>query len=321
VSVVIPTYNSAPLLKKALLSVLNQTYQDFEVIIINNFSTDNTVEVVNSLNNGRVRLINFKNEGIIGKSRNVGIREARGDWIAFLDSDDRWYPEKLEVTVKAIGENPEAILFAHRLLNVREGEAIGSNELGRIPDDMYGSLLFQGSRFATSAGVARKTALIDVGGFAERPDFTGVEDYDLWLRLSKIGKFHFIDKVLGDYAIHAYNFSGDVEKRAKHWLSVLETHFNELPDKGNFERQIKSARVNVLFNAGWNNLKRGDFREARKWFYKSLKTNPLSLKLYVGIILSLFRIKVSNRLNSIAIRLNNVSRKMSDLSHLLRNKS
>jgi glycosyltransferase involved in cell wall biosynthesis len=318
-SVVIPTYNSASLLKEAVQSVLGQTYQDFEVIIINNFSTDETVEVVNSLNDERVSFINFKNEGIIGKSRNIGITNARGDWIAFLDSDDRWYPDKLEVIVKAIDEYPEAILFTHRLLNVRKGEAIGSNELGRIPGDMYRSLLFHGSRFATSATVVRKTALIDVAGFSERPDFAGVEDYDLWLRLSKIGEFQFIDDVLGDYAIHDYNFSSDVEKRASHWLNVLETHFNELPEKENFERQIKSSRANVMFNAGWNNLKIGDFREARKWFYKSLKTSPFSLKLYVGIFLLLFRIRVSNRMNSIAIRVNNVIRKMSDFE--LRNKS
>jgi glycosyltransferase involved in cell wall biosynthesis len=309
VSVVIPTYNSAALLKKAVQSVFNQIYQNFEVIVINNFSTDDTVDVINSFKDERIKLINLDNEGIIGKSRNIGIKESKGGWIAFLDSDDLWDSGKLEECMKATTEHPEAILFAHKLRNIKGGELIGVNELGSPPHNMYESLLFDGNKFATSSVVAKKFLLEKAGGFSERPDFAGVEDYDLWMRLSKLGKFYFVNSVLGDYLIHDANFSSDIQTRADHWLNVLESHFKELPSDKKFKRKIKAGKANVMFNAGWNNLKIGNFSESRKWFYKSFKTHPLSIKLYAGLLLSLFGIRVSTKLNRLAIKVNNMARR------------
>ena len=95
VSVVIPTYNHAKLLKKALDSVMAQTFEDWEAIVVNNFSADNTIEVVNSFADPRIKILNFSNNGVIAASRNHGLKEATGDFIAFLDSDDIWYPNKL----------------------------------------------------------------------------------------------------------------------------------------------------------------------------------------------------------------------------------
>lgn len=309
VSVVIPTYNSAPLLKTALQSVFDQTYQNFEVIVINNFSTDNTVDVVDSFDDERVRLINFNNEGVIGKSRNIGIWESKGEWIAFLDSDDLWYPDKLERCVEAFRGHPEAILVAHKLRNIRGEEVIGVNELGYVSENMYESLLFHGSRFATSSVVVKRRVLEEIGGFSERPDFVGVEDYDLWLKVSKLGRFYFVDSVLGDYMIHDANFSSDIQTRATNWLNVLESHFKELPSDKKFVKRIRAAKANVLFNAGWNNLKIGNFSDARQWFYSGLKLYPFLVKLYFGLIMALLRVKVSRRLNSMAIRLNNLIRR------------
>ena len=99
VSVVIPTFNHAPLLKRALDSVVAQTYSDWEAIVVNNFSTDETIDVVNSFKDDRIKLVNFKNNGIIAASRNQGIKLAQGKFVAFLDSDDNWYPKKLEKCV------------------------------------------------------------------------------------------------------------------------------------------------------------------------------------------------------------------------------
>ena len=93
-SVVIPTYNCAEYLKRALSSVFSQTYQDFEIIVIDNSSTDNTQNVIKSFDNQKLKVIRVNNKGIIGYSRNKGIEASKGTWIAFLDSDDRWLPEK-----------------------------------------------------------------------------------------------------------------------------------------------------------------------------------------------------------------------------------
>ena len=110
VSVIIRTYNRALLLQKAILSVLNQTFQDFEIIVVNNYSTDNTIEVVRSFNDERIRIINIRNKGIIAKSHNVGLKESHGDYIAFLDDDDLWCPEKLEIQVAYLRKHPEYYL-------------------------------------------------------------------------------------------------------------------------------------------------------------------------------------------------------------------
>ena len=96
-SVIIPTYNPGHLIGRCLSSVIAQTFQAWEAIVVNNYSQDNTIEVVEGFRDERVRLFNFSNKGVIAASRNEGIRQAGGDFIAFLDSDDWWYPKKLEI--------------------------------------------------------------------------------------------------------------------------------------------------------------------------------------------------------------------------------
>ena len=96
VSVVVPTYNHARFIGDALRSVVAQTFGDWEAVVVNNFSTDDTVDVVRGIGDPRIRLVDFANHGIIAAGRNEGIRLATGDYVAFLDSDDAWHPGKLE---------------------------------------------------------------------------------------------------------------------------------------------------------------------------------------------------------------------------------
>ena len=105
VSIVIPTYNHAKYLGKCVNSVENQTYNNWEAIIVNNNSTDNTIDIINSFNDKRIKTININNDGIIAKSRNIGIQSASGSYIAFLDSDDWWYPNKLEIIMQKKGNS------------------------------------------------------------------------------------------------------------------------------------------------------------------------------------------------------------------------
>ena len=94
-SVVIPTYNHEVFLEKAVKSVLNQTFSDYEIIIIDNYSDDNTENLIRNLNNKNIKFIKNRNDGIIAKSRNIGIEQSRSEWIAFLDSDDIWWKDRL----------------------------------------------------------------------------------------------------------------------------------------------------------------------------------------------------------------------------------
>ncbi|MBU4140009.1 MAG: glycosyltransferase, partial [Euryarchaeota archaeon] len=106
VSVIIPTFNRANYLKNSVQSVLSQTIKDLEIIVINNYSTDNTLEVISAFNDERIKIINFKNGGVIARSRNQGMLQSSGKYISFLDDDDLWSPDKLEIQIKYMEAHP-----------------------------------------------------------------------------------------------------------------------------------------------------------------------------------------------------------------------
>jgi len=163
VSVVIPTFNHAPLLKRALDSVVAQTYSDWEAIVINNFSTDETIDVVNSFKDDRIKLVNFKNNGIIAASRNQGIKLAQGKFVAFLDSDDNWYPKKLERCIDhaMLG----ATLVCHGEMWINSDLSTRAVMYGPVSRADYQSLLFRGNCISTSTTFIETELLRSVNGF------------------------------------------------------------------------------------------------------------------------------------------------------------
>ena len=110
-SVVMPTYNQAEYLKLSLQSVLDRTFRDFDVVVVNNHSTDNTLDVIDQIKDERVKVIDYQNNGVIGAARNVGIKATQGPYVAFLDSDDTWKNNKLEKVAEAIETDPQVGLF------------------------------------------------------------------------------------------------------------------------------------------------------------------------------------------------------------------
>ena len=162
---VIPTFNHAEYLRVALQSVLNQTCQDFEVIVVNNYSSDHTLDVIREIGDSRIRVINFRNEGVIGASRNEGIKESLGRYVAFLDSDDRWRENKLERVAQVFEEGPGLGLVCHDLSLVREGQEVARTRFGPPPSyrgTLYDHLLFSFNGPATSASVVVKHRLEEV---------------------------------------------------------------------------------------------------------------------------------------------------------------
>ena len=117
VSIVIPTYNHAKFIGKALKSVLDQTYENWEAIVIDNQSIDQTSKILSNYTDPRIKCFKINNDGIIAKSRNLGIKKATGEWIAFLDSDDWWTKDKLEACIGMIGTNVDFIYHAHEYVS------------------------------------------------------------------------------------------------------------------------------------------------------------------------------------------------------------
>ena len=185
VSVIIPTYNHAQFLGAALASVLAQTITDWEVIVVNNFSTDETMKVVAAYRDMRVRLIDFANHGAIAASRNRGVALTQGEFVAFLDSDDTWEPTKLERCLEKLATGFDLVCHGERW--VRENG--GSRDVIYGPESRaaFGALLFEGNCISTSAVVVRRELLTRSGGFDERAEFVTAEDYHLWLKLAHAG--------------------------------------------------------------------------------------------------------------------------------------
>jgi glycosyltransferase involved in cell wall biosynthesis len=236
VSVIVPTYNRGNYLKKAISSVLSQTFKDFEIIVINNYSTDNTLEVINQFKDSRIKVINFKNEGIIAKSRNQGICQSTGKYIAFLDDDDLWISDKLQVQVKYLEENPICGMVYSNVFKIDEND--GKHGLLLIPKQLKNGRIFSylvHENIIPILSVLMKREVVQqIGLFNEDVAIKAAEDYEYWLRISLHFDICYIDKVLASYRTHSECVSGATNRPLK-WQIVL-SRFLDAPDVSENDR-------------------------------------------------------------------------------------
>jgi glycosyltransferase involved in cell wall biosynthesis len=285
VSIVIPTYNHAPMLQRALATVVEQTYQNWNAIVVNNFSTDNTLEVVATFNDPRIQCVNFRNNGVIGASRNEGIALATGKYVAFLDSDDTWFPTKLEKCVEILESGSDLVCHAEYWI-----DESGKSRLvayGPSQAATHHNLIYKGNRISTSATVVRAALLKEVHGFDVSPELISTEDYDLWIRLAaKSDKFAFISEPLGEYHRHDNNVSANIEKHLAAELALLAKHFSA---NTRFENMVARRRRKALayYGAGRSLHRTRNHFLALQKYSRSLVIWPLSLRLYAAVMLSL----------------------------------
>jgi glycosyltransferase involved in cell wall biosynthesis len=227
ISVIIPTYNRATDLRRALASLMVQTCPDWEAIVVDNSSTDGTREVVDSFGDARIRFFSIVNRGVIAASRNLGIRNATGEYVAFLDSDDWWQSDKLEKCREAMVVDGGADLVYHRLYLVRSVDQARFHRCahaGPVLPPVFGCLLVHGNQINNSSVVVRRSLLDEVGGACEDEDLAGAEDYDLWLRIAKItDRFRFLREPLGYYWVGGGNFTNP-ERVLRNIASIERRH-------------------------------------------------------------------------------------------------
>lgn len=290
-SVVIPTYNCAELLRRALLSVQAQTLQDLEVLVVDNHSTDHTHEVVLSFNDPRIKSLKIQNNGIIAASRNLGIKTAKGQWVAFLDSDDVWHPEKLRKVKNAIDVSPEAILVCHNEYAVTNGVPGKLLRYGPYVEKMYERLLFSGNTLSTSATTIRKDILLKTNGFSEEEAFVTVEDYEYWLRLAREGHFLFIEEPLGEFHIHDNNQSSRAETHAKALVAVVSSHLEALAPNEYSRSKIRKRHAETWIAGGRLLLQSREFHLAREFCLRGISQYPFSWKGWAVLSLSILKIR------------------------------
>jgi len=274
VSVILPTYNRDQYLGEAVKSVLCQSSQDFEIIVVDDGSTDDTRTVVAQFAD-RVRYVWQPNQGRC-KARNVGIDLAMGQYIVFLDSDDVILPRKLEIQSQFLDEHPSVgVVFSDVWFCDSEGQDVGllsQSQSGRqFTGDVRGELI-QGNFVTIHAAMTRRSCVVEAGGFDEA--LPSQEDWDLWIRIAQNHGFHYIDEPVARYRIHdemtfrdsGRIIQGDVAVRKK---IMAYPFFSALPRDGRMFCAI------------------GDVRQGRRFFFRALALDPSHVKSYALLSLSL----------------------------------
>jgi glycosyltransferase involved in cell wall biosynthesis len=292
VSIVIPTFNQADYLTDALACVQRQTFVNWEAIVVNNYSNDNTISTVESFNDRRIQLINFANNGIIARSRNLAMNNARGEFIAFLDSDDLWKEEKLAQCVDVLERGADLVCHAERWFG--GGAADRIVKYGPSGSASYEALLTKGNCISTSATVVRHTVIDAVGGFRDNPDFVTTEDYDLWLRIAKRGhRIEFIEETLGSFRRHTSSASSSTLRHLHAELAVLDDHFVDAPEA--LRLKARQRRAFAYYAAARGFTKNADLANGLRMFGTSLRLNPFLLRAWVGLIVHLMFVPMGLR--------------------------
>lgn len=230
VSVIVPTFNRGDLIGETLQSVLAQTYPSFEVVVIDDGSTDDTKRVVTAFRDARVRYYWQGNSGLPACARNVGIRVARGRYIAFLDSDDLWLHEKLAIQIGYMEAQQECgFSFTNGEFFGAGGRCRRINKIGLVRRRSIRQLLC-GNFVPTLTAVVRRGCLMTVGGFNEDPRMKAIEDYELWLRLASVYGFAYLPVVTARCRRDPRSLAGTNPVRAARLAaSMLETLSGRLP--------------------------------------------------------------------------------------------
>jgi len=223
VSIVVPAHNAGRTLAQTLASVRAQTVADYEVIVVDDGSTDDTAQVAGEAQDSRVSVVSTANGGV-ARARNHGIARATGSFVAFLDADDLWRPTKLADQLARLAADPSAGVCVTAATRIDDSSReIGLMRLEDTRDTCAALLLRSMVAGCVSSGVVRRSLLEAVGGFD--PAFSQCADWDLWLRLSRQTRFSLIDEDLVLYRTHCGNMSSNISLLERDTFAVLDKFF------------------------------------------------------------------------------------------------
>jgi glycosyltransferase involved in cell wall biosynthesis len=294
ISVIIPTYNSANLIRRAINSVLGQTFQSFEIIVVDDGSTDGTEKIVRELNEKDERIIYLKlnkNSGGAAKPKNRGIKISKGDFIATLDADDEWSPEKLEKQLSIFKESTKKNLafvgcFANHIY-----EEDGIKFLFKIPrhKNVLRYILARDYMGSGSSMLYKRKVFSEVGGFDENLRIG--QDSEMRIRLAKLYDFDFVEEPLFTYYFHEKNITNSlsIEKRMKNIEYVIKKH------KSLYSKYPKAYSDRLRFN-GTSYIIAGEERLGRESFLESIRVNFFNWRSYLYWMVSFLGSNIYKRL-------------------------
>ena len=282
VSVIIHTYNNEKFIAETVASVLNQTYKDYEIIVVDDGSVDGTRDVLMPYMQ-KIRY-HYKENGGIASAKNAGIGLSQAEFVAFLDHDDLWVPDKLQLQMEHFNENPQIGLVYAKYTSFRDGK-----ELRTKPEKGYSGWIFKEllskSFIQTSTVVVKRECLDAVGPYDE--SFSLGDEYDMFLRIARKFQCSFIDKSLTRYRVHDTNASNNDFLFDNENLGVYKKVYNNCTDLDGVEKKILRKRIaRYSMKVAEGLYRQGKQEESKKYqmeannylpFYKRI-TNNLTFK-------------------------------------------
>jgi glycosyltransferase involved in cell wall biosynthesis len=299
VSVIIPAYNSAAFIEEAVDSALAQDYPNIEVIVVNDGSTDGTAAILEAYG-ARIRLLSQPNKGCAA-ARNLGVKNARGMYIAFLDADDAWWRHKLSYQCRSLAETGYRMAYSRFVLwrPGADGQYPAAETLFRTSGnpDLSDCALVTGSTYRallldcivwTSTVLIEKSLLDQVGAFDESLELG--EDYDLWLRLSRRIDMLGLEQPTALYRSHPHSITRSVKALNHEYLVIsrsLDAWGEGAPDAGpGRSAAIEGRLARSMFNHGYAHYKNGDPRIATASFLKAMQHGDVRFKTVLLLLIS-----------------------------------
>jgi glycosyltransferase involved in cell wall biosynthesis len=277
VSVILPTYNRAYIISRAISSALNQTHNNFELIVVDDGSTDNTAEVVKSFNDSRIIYINHARNLGIASARNTGMVTSRGEYIAFIDSDDEWLPHKLREQLVAFEEASSNVGAIYtQMQNIEKGKITHIFSKTPPEGDIYRHVLNGLPVYLLTLLVKRK--YLERTGMFDR-DFVYAEDWDFCIRLSKVCNFNFVETPLAIRYVMSDSISICNPAAPGEFMKILNKHFDDIQE----DRRMLAA---YYFRLGYSLCLMNNLAEGRQYFVRAIKANAFNLKSFIGLIAS-----------------------------------
>ena len=284
VSVVIPNYNYGRFIAETIASALAQTYPIREVIVIDDGSTDDSIEVIGRFGS-KVKLINQKNQGV-GAARNIGFENSSGEFVAFLDADDIWLPNKIEEQMKHFTDGVGLVSCGMREFSSQDGKTIEVYLSDKNEWTAKDILLRKHQIIVSgSAIVVRRTLFEQVGGFDKRKELHPAEDWEFCYRMALAGKVVFTPKVLVDYRNHGNNGHFKTTRMERAMMLSFEKIFADAPPEFlALRRECYGDLYKVLAGDYFHS---GNYPLFAKSALKGLRANPLSIGQYLAFPLRL----------------------------------
>jgi glycosyltransferase involved in cell wall biosynthesis len=282
VSAVIPTYNRAHFLERAIRSVLDQTFQDFEIVVVNDASPENdaTDAVVEGFRDPRIKYFRHESNKGIGVTRNTGVLNSSGEYIAFLDDDDAWLPQKLELQCRLLESSPATVgaVYTGGYSMLWKSKKIIRQRIPCYRGNILDALRARNCIGTSSSVMIRKSCFDKVGLFDDALPYG--EDFDMWLRLAQRFHFEYLDEPLVMYSLHDVKLSTNWARRLSGAERILEKH-------GEFFSTDVQRYAGFHFNLGLLYCYNGNIGKSRRALLKAINLSPYQAKFYYYLGISL----------------------------------